>query len=340
MSEIYDYLSLEGDQVRITCSDDLKILDFHIHLNLALPGGKKSKGQPTFPTLPSIEDTDFSLPYWTKRSALNDRYTGVFAPFNFISEGLKIYKDMIRGGSVENALEAMDLNQIERALVLPISTAKKDVSCQALAYQEAYPDRFMAFCSVHPNDSSVLKKLKDYHEREARGLKLKITNREIDKYFDKLVDMLTLCSRLGLIVLFHTGSVSNLIDKKLSPFMDRVLQSTAIVKLDKLLDKCPKDLHFVFGHAGISEYKKVADLMKKYPETYAELSCQSSASIHYLINEVGADRLLYGSDWPALPQAYTLSQVLLATENQPLARKNILYNNGHRLLKGGFDELL
>lgn len=52
----------------------------------------------------------------------------------------------------------------------------------------------------------------------------------------------------------------------------------------------------------------------------------------YLIDEVGYERLLFGSDWPALPQALTLSRVLLATEDNEDARNHILYENAKKLL--------
>ena len=72
--------------------------------------------------------------------------------------------------------------------------------------------------------------------------------------------------------------------------------------------------------------------MEQFPATYAELSCQSAHSIAYLMSEVGDERLLFGSDWPALPQAFTLSRILMATEENPAARANILSRNVKKLL--------
>jgi len=95
----------------------------------------------------------------------------------------------------------------------------------------------------------------------------------------------------------------------------------------------PKDFVFIFGHSGVCEYKLVAEYLKKFPSSYAELSSQSQHSIRYLIDEVGYERLLFGSDWPALPQAITLSRVLIATSENKDARDHILSKNAKKLLK-------
>ena len=99
-----------------------------------------------------------------------------------------------------------------------------------------------------------------------------------------------------------------------------------------MLKELPDDFTFIFGHSGIGEYKLVAEYLHQHPAAYAEVSCQSAESINYLINAVGSERLLFGTDWPALPQAITLSRVLIATENDPNARDNILFKNAQRLL--------
>lgn len=117
-----------------------------------------------------------------------------------------------------------------------------------------------------------------------------------------------------------------------SKLFKKLLMSTRVEIFGRLLEDMPKDFVFVFGHSGVSEYKIVAEYLKKFPASYAELSSQSQHSIKYLIDEVGYERLLFGSDWAALPQAITLSRVLIATEDDKEAREHILNKNAKRLL--------
>jgi len=331
------YLKFVDHVFAIDYPEELKIIDFHTHLSLALPGGKAPRSTPKFPTIPRQNEMDLSLPYWTDKEALNKKYSRPFALFKVILEGVSIYKDMVSSGSEINILASMQSMGIYKSVVLPISTAKKDVTMGAIDSQNRYPESIIAFCSVHPKDSEAFVKIHKYHRLGAKGLKLKMTNDDIQRNFNRLIAVLTMCSALNMPVLFHTGTVSNLLDGRLSPVMNKFVNSTAIDILEQLLEACPDDLNFIFGHSGIAQYKKVARLMKKYPSSYAELSSQSTESIQYLIDEVGYNRLLFGSDWPALPQAITLSRVLQATENKPMARNHILYLNAEKLLYGKGD---
>ena len=51
-----------------------------------------------------------------------------------------------------------------------------------------------------------------------------------------------------------------------------------------------------------------------------------------LIDRVGSERLLFGSDWPFYHLASSLAKVLLATEGRPDVRRAILHGNADRLL--------
>jgi len=52
-----------------------------------------------------------------------------------------------------------------------------------------------------------------------------------------------------------------------------------------------------------------------------------------MLDRIGDDRILFGSDWPVYPQALPLAKLLLATEDAPSARLNILRENAKRLLE-------
>ena len=113
--------------------------------------------------------------------------------------------------------------------------------------------------------------------------------------------------------------------------MNSLLKSTRVQLFEKILKNSPGNLKLIFGHSGVQEYESVASLMDKYPSTMAELSSQSENSIRFLIKKAGSERLLFGSDWPALPPAITISNVLLATEESLQNRENILFNNANQL---------
>lgn len=327
-------LNDQGDFV-IDYDGNLDIIDFHTHMSNVLPHkvvDPKTKGNKIkYKTLPDIERMDLSVPYWTKIDVDENR-KGLGSIIKFSIEGYKIFKDMANGGTYENCFKSQQENKIKRNVVLPLSTKKLDCSMEALKLVRDYPERFTAFCSVHPYDPEFESKIKRYKELGFKGLKLKITDMELKNDNNDLIELFKACYEVDFPVLLHTGSLTHIKRENTSKLMWKLLRSTRVKFFGNVLEELPKDFKFVFGHSGIGEYRLVAEYLKAFPRSYAELSCQSADSIRYLIDEVGYERLLFGSDWPALPQALTLSRVLLATEHDEDARNNILYENARNLL--------
>lgn len=331
--EKYLKLNDSGDIV-LDYKGKLEVIDFHTHMGNVLPlksVDPNSKGTKLkYPTLLPIQDIDFSVPYWKKEGA-NKSKGGFLTLVEYVFQAYRIVQDMTKGGTYSNCFKSQDENQISKNVVLPISTKKRDCSLEALRLVHEHPSRFIAFCSVHPDDPMALSKVAQYKMLGAKGLKLKISDLELKNDFHSLLNLFKACHEVGLPVLLHTGTVPIESSKRSSLYW-KLNQSTRVALFGELLKCMPKDFIFVFGHSGVSEYKQVASYLQQFPSSYAELSSQSEQSIQYLIEAVGGKRLLFGSDWPALPQAVTLSRVLMATEKDQQARADILCDNAKRIL--------
>ncbi|MBC2398355.1 amidohydrolase family protein [Clostridium tetanomorphum] len=332
--EKYLKLNEKGDFIIDYC-EKLDIIDFHTHMSNVLPFkiiNPNTKGNTlNYRTLPDIDNMDLAVPYWTKIST-DEKKKGLLSVLKFSLEGYNIFKYIIHSGTYENCFKSQEENMIKRNVVLPISSKKYDRSLEALKVAKDYPDRLTAFCSVYPGDPKMTEKLVKYKSLGAKGYKIKITDMELKNNFKPLIEVFKVCHEVGLSVLLHTGSLTHIKKSNTSNLMWKLLQSTRVEIYGELLKELPRDFKFIFGHSGISEYKLVAEYLKQYPATYTELSCQSTDSIQYLIQEVGYERLLFGSDWPALPQSITLSRVLEATENNQQAREHIVVKNAEKLL--------
>ena len=330
------YLKLnEIDEFVIDFPNDIAIIDFHTHMSNVLPlkvNNPNNKGQKiSYPTLPTMDNLDLNVPYWHKIDS-NKKHKSLLSMIKFSYNGYKIFQEMIKCGTYDNCFKSQQDNKIKMNVVLPISSQKNDRSLEALKLTKQYPTKFIAFCSVHPYDNNLKEKIEKYQKLGAKGLKLKISDMELKYNYEPLIKLFKICYEKDLPVILHTGSLTYLKQKNCSKLMWKLFKSSRVSIFGQLLKKMPQDFKFIFGHSGIQEYKQVAQYLKMFPASYAELSCQSADSIKYLINEVGDKRLLFGSDWPALPQSFTLSRVLLATENDYKARENILMNNACKLL--------
>lgn len=328
------YLDYIDGHFVVKMDQPLEIIDFHIHMSNVLPGKQvspeKIEEPLKYPTLPPMEAMDLDIPYWTKIDYLNNKYKSSFALLGYAKEGYTIFKDMLKG-TYNNYFQSAKENHIVKSVVLPISTKNSDQSMNALQNARSYSD-FIPFMSIHPKDPNGLDKVSKYLTGGAKGLKLKLTINEMEKHYNELLRLMDKCYEYDIPVLFHTGAILEN-QNSTSKSSKKLLNITRVEMFERLLEDMPSDFKFVFGHAGIQSYKKVAEMMIKHPGSYAELSCQSTDSIKYLISKVGSQRLLFGSDWPALPQAITLSRVLHATEDNDNDRKNILFNNAKKLLK-------
>ena len=71
--------------------------------------------------------------------------------------------------------------------------------------------------------------------------------------------------------------------------------------------------------------------MNKYPNIYTDISIQPAANIKKLIDEIGSDRILFGTDYPFVSQAFSILSVLRATDIEQ-ERVNIFSENAKKLL--------
>jgi len=101
-------------------------------------------------------------------------------------------------------------------------------------------------------------------------------------------------------------------------------------KFEKVLD-CITDTTFILAHSGCFDFDYVIGIMKKYPNVYTDISIQPAANIRELLGEVGSKRILFGTDYPFVTQAFSILSVLRATSDEQ-ERRDIFCENAKKLL--------
>ena len=76
----------------------------------------------------------------------------------------------------------------------------------------------------------------------------------------------------------------------------------------------------------------MVDLLKKHQNVYTDISLQPAEHIKTLINKIGHERILFGTDYPFVTQAFSILSVLRATKNEN-ERTFIFSENAKRLLR-------
>jgi predicted TIM-barrel fold metal-dependent hydrolase len=87
----------------------------------------------------------------------------------------------------------------------------------------------------------------------------------------------------------------------------------------------------ILVHIGWDQSDRVLDLAAHRPWVLVETSWQEPAMILAAVRRLGADRVLFGSDWPLLKARYAFAHVRRALPPGP-ERDAVLGGNAMRLL--------
>ena len=113
----------------------------------------------------------------------------------------------------------------------------------------------------------------------------------------------------------------------------RAARTFSTVDLIAAVPKNFPNMPVVLAHAGIAQHEQAIALAQKYRNVYLELSGQPAQHIRQALSAIGADRLLFGTDWPFWHQAFALQAVYQATQHDHPAKQGILHENAERLLR-------
>ena len=189
---------------------------------------------------------------------------------------------------------------------------------EALKLKETYGDFYVPGFHVHP----------DFIEESMA---------EIDKMATKGVKL------IGELVPYMTG-YKNYDLPALHKIVDYATEKDMVVSIHTMDDDDDMDA-FVAAHpttkivaAHPGEYRRLMrhiERMKRHPNYYIDLSGSGTfrhGMIKRAVDEVGAHRILYGSDFPTCSPAMFLGSVLLDELITPQEKQAILANNAKKLL--------
>ena len=190
---------------------------------------------------------------------------------------------------------------------------------------------FFPICSVHPGDGlQALKEMERLSKQGVKVLKLHPNTQRFDVGGKEVAQLAKKAAKLKMVLLFDSYS----------PF-----DANQTGKFLKLAMMNPKT-KFILAHAGGPKFLEfiVFHILKKYPwypnniwfdlSITAELFVDSPYRKHFLwvSRKLGADRLLFGSDFPiSTPQKAIQSMLKLGFTKTEL--KKIFYQNAKSLLK-------
>lgn len=256
-------------------------------------------------------------------------------PF-YMSPYQELYSMGLRADlGIETLLASMEANGVAKAVIQAewefgdyraLNQAVKRLT-------DAYPDKFIGFCTVHPEDSrNMAREVEEWVEKGGmRGVNLQPWAYKLhahDKVFYPLYER---CVELDIPVTIHTG---------INFSLTRSVDFGRPLYLDFIACDFP-DLKIVANHGGWPWVNELVAVAWKHANVYIETGAvspkyigQAGTGWETLLqygNSILKDQILFASEWPLLP----LERLVPEARALPLkdeVREKYLGSNAARLL--------
>lgn len=326
----YFELDERGD-VRVVVDDLPPGIDFHVHLGMSLLFAPALDLQQRSPRIQYLLDCDRENPgcdldldvYINSAfdEAMHDELSSELTSQLFFGS------DAAATHTIPNLVDELDRVAFGQAAILPIEPGLPFNDNLTETWLEAIGkaprrNRLIPFASVRPGSSSARERLRRYAKMGARGVKL---HPEMQRFFPDAPSSFEVydeCERLGLPIIFHAGR---------SGIEPEFMRKYALIRRwEKPVREFP-NVQFVLGHAGARDVDDAIELARRSDNVWLEITGQGVTKLAEIVREVGADKIVFGSDWPFYPLAATLAKVLLVTDGDTAARDAILTHTAERI---------
>jgi predicted TIM-barrel fold metal-dependent hydrolase len=323
----------EGGELRLVVDDLPAGVDFHAHLGMSLLFAPDLDLLARTPRIQYLLDCDRDEPGCDLD--LDVYINSAFDEQMHAELERQLRNQLLWGGeaaathTIPNLVAELDAMRFHAAALLPIAVGLPfgdDVTEQWLAALErsGFGDRFIAFASVHPSDRGWRERLRGFARRGVRGLKVHPEMQRVFPDEPRMMEIYQECERLGLAVIFHAGR---------SGIEPEFMRKYALLRrFAEPLGTFPR-VQFALGHAGARDVDDAVALARRHDNVWLEITGQGVTRLDAIIQDVGTERLLFGSDWPFYPLAATLAKVLLVTEKNKAGRAAIVRHNADRILQ-------
>lgn len=198
-------------------------------------------------------------------------------------------------GTASDLIEKMNQDGVDISVVLSIATKpEQETNVNNFAISLLEDKSFVPFGSVFPGSGTSLYEIGRLNDAGIKGIKLHPEYQWFDILDEKMYATYKECGRLGLIVLLHTGA-----DVAYKP-----PYHSDPKKLNDLCEMFP-DTRFVCAHmGGYDMWDEAARVLKYHENMYVDTSMINTVGVISndaalkIIEKVGVDHVLFGSDMP------------------------------------------
>ncbi len=225
--------------------------------------------------------------------------------------------------SMDEMVEVMDKENIEMVFCSPHSALFDPVmkNDEIEVAMKKYPDRFRAYFAYNPNYADeYLAKINDVLDVKGYiGFKFLPTYHRYPLSGENYRPVLEFADKHNLAILIHTWGNND--------------PHNAPKHIDGIAGLY-RNAKFIMGHSAPGELDEAIKVAQKYENVYLDLCDihRHSGIVDKMVNAIGADRVLFGTDVPWYDPAYGIGSVLFSKISDEDKYK-ILYKNAKELAK-------
>ncbi len=225
-------------------------------------------------------------------------------------------------------------NRIDRCVILSNPLRVPNARLLDIAESDAAYIAAIRVPTTAVDATSTATEITAAHARGCRILHVHPASDGIEPNADFYLNQIAAASERGWIVLIQTGAPKvHLVYRK--------PEYSEVRRFENWLKTWPKT-SFVIARMGFHHPDEAMDLAEQYPNTFLETSWQPRETIAEAVRRVGADRVLFGSDWPLMGQNQrvgirriqeAISSLMISEEEAAL----ILGGNADRMIDGALN---
>lgn len=186
----------------------------------------------------------------------------------------------------EDLDEAMDQAGIQRALIIahPPHASNEFILKEAVRHPRLIPVVNVPECE----DAAF--RLKSYLERGAKALKIHSSADGKGPDHSHYLKLLEVAEEKNIPVILHTGCIQ----------LGRLFRDPHMGEVKRFQSwfRDFPNITFILAHMGFHHPGEVLGLCEQYPQLLVDTSWQSATAIAAAVKRLGAERVLFASDWP------------------------------------------
>ncbi len=258
-----------------------------------------------------------------------------------ISSFNKIYDIEFRNpgnGTIANVLSNMEAGGIDRTVMVNFAPPKiiHQNNMWTLETAKNSKGKLIPLVSFHPEmEGALTQYLEKYIELGAKGIKLHPMAQGFDVRDERLDNLLKTCNERHFSILIHCGRVSN---ARLNEYSD-------FECILPVIQKYP-EIPIILAHMADGNVERCLEVSKKYSNVYFDTSIvitgypeiidvnepswPDDKEVISIINEIGAEKVLFGSDFPWGSPIHDLVRIM--NFNLDISQKELIFSGNAKRL--------